>query len=198
MRDIRQVLREAGSYGQRILLCHGEKLPERVSPPATSETGANQVDIITAFAFGECWDMLDEPGFESEWLDSTHALAEIAQISIHFPFVRVLGQIVGNIFPKTLPIAFIKAQMVSRGPCLDIAVADSEINRLATSWHAGPLRRLRPPKLRVVLIPLRGRRPSTKLSSALRTTRSMFGSGNGTWPRKRRSFSTPGRTRRPT
>ncbi|KAA8909835.1 cytochrome P450 [Sphaerosporella brunnea] len=66
------------------------------------------VDTITAYTFGESWNMLDEPNFTSEWVESVLSFAGMVQAKIQFP--RALGvlEALGKVFPSLTPLAFIK------------------------------------------------------------------------------------------
>jgi hypothetical protein len=88
------------------------------------------VDTITAYTFGESWNMLDEPNFTSEWVESVLSFTEMLQARVQFP--RILGvlEFLGKIFPSLTPLAFLKIIQVSYFPTSPTSAADGVITVL--------------------------------------------------------------------
>jgi hypothetical protein len=81
-----------------------------------------KVDIISEYCYGGTFNMLDEPDFNSDGIDSLLSVTEGFWISIHFPWLRTLQRTMpgfitnlfggGQGFPKlfmvTTPFSSIK------------------------------------------------------------------------------------------
>ncbi|KAF8247342.1 cytochrome P450 [Wilcoxina mikolae CBS 423.85] len=86
-----------------------EKLSEDGNPiPIANGFYCVTVDIISAYLFGEAWNMLDEPGLKGEWLDSLMSIANHTNLGQHFPGLVQTMLFLGGLFPSIIPVAIQK------------------------------------------------------------------------------------------
>jgi hypothetical protein len=67
--------------------------------PFDNATYCVTVDIITAYVSGTPWNMLDEPGFDTERLDSVRWFTGGSNVAICFPWTRRAVQFLNWCFP---------------------------------------------------------------------------------------------------
>lgn len=72
-----------------------------------------QIDIISTYAFGESWNMLDEPSFESVWVNTVLSLTQGANIAVYLPSVRVVAFALSAVFPSFVLTGFTRFVQVS-------------------------------------------------------------------------------------
>ncbi|KAI5842353.1 cytochrome P450 [Tricharina praecox] len=64
------------------------------------------VDIISQYCFGRCWNMLDEPNFTSDWVESVLSISDGINIRLHFPMLTNVLLFVSQFVPSLVPLAY--------------------------------------------------------------------------------------------
>jgi cytochrome P450 len=84
--------------------------------------------------------MLDEPGFESPWVDSVLHLTERINTRMVFPQLGTALEFIGGIFPTIMPIAFIRLKF----QCQRIIRSCIEANNAARAAEASGMEKEKP------------------------------------------------------
>ncbi|KAF8538331.1 cytochrome P450 [Trichophaea hybrida] len=83
-----------------------EGMAERNVPiPLSHGFYAITSDIMSVYLFGKSWNLMDEPGFRSELLDSVLSIIDYFNLHVHFKaFAQALAKL-GVWFPRLIPVA---------------------------------------------------------------------------------------------
>ncbi|KAI5788384.1 cytochrome P450 [Geopyxis carbonaria] len=101
--------------------------------PFDTATYSITVDIITSYVSGQAWNMLDEPDFGSDKLDSVRWFTGGSNFSTMFPWARYLTIFLNKCFPQLLLEGY--TQMYRK--LVDDAVKEDARAKKSGDWKAG-------------------------------------------------------------
>lgn len=80
----------------------GEYAESKKPIPFDTASYSITVDIITCYTSGKPWNMLDEPGFGSDKIESVRWFTAGSNFSTMFPWTRHIMMFLNNCFPQIL------------------------------------------------------------------------------------------------
>lgn len=87
------------------------------------------VDIITTYISGKPWNMLDEPGLDSERLELIRWFTSGTPVVVCFPWIRRIAQFLNKCFPGVVLGGFTQMRL---------AAQRNARNAIQEDWRAGP------------------------------------------------------------
>ena len=61
---------------------------------------------MSAYSFGKAWGMLDEPDFQSDWVDSVLSITKGINLNLAFPLIRPIALFLDKYIPGVMPIGY--------------------------------------------------------------------------------------------